>query len=1113
MKRFYLVLMSLMPLIMTANLQASARDWYVATNGNNSAGTNWDNAYTDIQWVLNNVGDEDTIYLAGQTFALTDQLVWTATEDVTISGGYAATNSADMPGPSNPDQWPTVLTRANPAVYHRIFQIQNVTNGTLEAVTITDGLIGAHGGGIYVENASLTMNRCDINANFTSGPSRYGGGIYFHGGTLLVTNGVIRNNSVHAGDNGSTAGGGIWIQSGTAMIRDSIIKRNSATTRWNTVYGGGVVNNTATLDLVNCLIVGNRSLSGSAVYSVGASSVTRMLNCTIAHNMTGAAVHRANGTMTMTNSIVWRNPFGDLSGTITLAHSNIEAGTGSGSNGNISSDPGFEHGYYLAAGSTSRNAGTGAAFLLDSGYTTRITGEDDTGTVDLGYHYRQGMDLTHIDLYVCPETGDNQNSGTSSNQPLRTITYALTQAIDGGRIHLASGMYGQGQETFPLVLADRMGLSLLGQGPTNTLLNATNSSQRVMDIQLGGQSRIEGVGIMGGRAAQGAGVRLLNASHVTLANCEVLENVASSSGSQGAGIYTDGGTLIVTNSIIRNNLASGPDGGNASGGGVWVNTGVFELRDSELRENRVTTGWRDPFGGGLHNVNGSVSLVNSLITANRCLNASAINNHAGQLHILNSTITDNQDGPAVRRAGGTLSVTNSILWNNASDIVGTVSLGYSNIQDGNGAGSNGNISANPLFEFGYYLAEGSPSRDAGTNATFLLNSGYTTRITGEDDTDPVDMGYHYRQGVDLGLADIYVSNAGSNANSGTNWAEAFQTITHALTKAINGSRIHVAAGTYAHPAETFPLNFSGLQGISLLGAGSDMTTLNATGSEQRVLNWYVGGSSRIEGLTLTGGHGDQGGGIHFLGASDVIVRDCIVSNNTATASHPYGGGVYVGSSTVVFEDGRAWDNLVAGTYWNSQTRGAAFYVASGANLTLNRVDMRGNSPNNQGWREGTIYNLGTLLMRNCVVARNTNFASAAGVYGAGGSVTIESSTIVSNSIHGVRHAAGTVSVTNSIVWNNGTSDLVGDVQVGYSLIGDVSYDGSDGNICANPLFVDADDGDYQLGNGSPAANKGIAQDWMTGATDLAGVPRIQGGKVDMGAYESAMGAGTLILFR
>ncbi len=581
----------------------------VATNGASPwNGSSWATAFTNVHDALN-VAEGGVIYLAGHAFALTNQLVWTATEGLTIRGGYAATNSADTPGPSDPEQWPTVLTRANPAVNHRILQIQSVTNGTLEAVPIHDGRVTDNGAGLNILNSSLTISRCDIHANTaSSGASPKGGGIYFDGGTLLLTNSVIRDNAVVGTDNG-------W--------------------------------------------------------------------------------------------------------------------------------------------------------------------------------------------------GD--------------------------------------------------------------------------------------------------------------------------------------------------------------GGGIWVNTGVFIMRDSELLENRAMTGWRAPYGGGLHNVNGSVSLVNCLISANRCLNASAINNSLGNLHILNCTITDNLDGPAARRAAGALSITNSILWYNASDLSGTISLGYSNIQDGNGAGSNGNISSNPLFEFGYYLADGSPSRDTGTNATFLLDSGYTTRITGEHDTGIVDMGYHYRQGTDLGFADIYVSSSGSDANSGTNWPETFQTITHALTKVMSGSRVHVAAGTYTHPGETFPLTFSGVQGVSLLGAGSGETIINATGSGQRVLTWHVGGSSRIEGITVTGGYADRGGGIHFLGASDVLVRDCIVSGNTISKDHPFGGG--------------------------------------------------------------------------------------------------------------------TLSVTNSILWNNTTADVNGDVAIAYSLIGTGTGIGINENISTDPLFTDAAGGDYRLGSGSPAANKGIAQDWMTGATD------------------------------
>ena len=38
--------------------------------------------------------------------------------------------------------------------------------------------------------------------------------------------------------------------------------------------------------------------------------------------------------------------------------------------------------------------------------------------------------------------------------------------------------------------------------------------------------------------------------------------------------------------------------------------------------------------------------------------------------------------------------------------------------------------------------------------------------------------------------------------------------------------------------------------------------------------------------------------------------------------------------------------------------------------------------------------------------------------------------------------------------------------------------------------------------------------WMTGALDLAGQPRIQGPKVDLGAYEAAyQSPGTTVFFR
>jgi len=68
-----------------------------------------------------------------------------------------------------------------------------------------------------------------------------------------------------------------------------------------------------------------------------------------------------------------------------------------------------------------------------------------------------------------------------------------------------------------------------------------------------------------------------------------------------------------------------------------------------------------------------------------------------------------------------------------------------------------------------------------------------------------------------------------------------------------------------------------------------------------------------------------------------------------------------------------------------------------------------------------------------------------------------------------------------------------------------------GNITNAPLFVNEAAGDYHLAAGSPCINAGTNQDWMIGALDLAGLPRIASGTVDMGAYES-QGGGVSIGF-
>jgi hypothetical protein len=69
--------------------------------------------------------------------------------------------------------------------------------------------------------------------------------------------------------------------------------------------------------------------------------------------------------------------------------------------------------------------------------------------------------------------------------------------------------------------------------------------------------------------------------------------------------------------------------------------------------------------------------------------------------------------------------------------------------------------------------------------------------------------------------------------------------------------------------------------------------------------------------------------------------------------------------------------------------------------------------------------------------------------------------------------------------------------------------GVNGNRSADPRFVDpgaasgheAAPGNYAPRPGSPCVDAGVMLDWMAGARDVAGNPRLRGDGVDIGAYE------------
>lgn len=135
-------------------------------------------------------------------------------------------------------------------------------------------------------------------------------------------------------------------------------------------------------------------------------------------------------------------------------------------------------------------------------------------------------------------------------------------------------------------------------------------------------------------------------------------------------------------------------------------------------------------------------------------------------------------------------------------------------------------------------------------------------------------------------------------------------------------------------------------------------------------------------------------------------------------------------------------------------------------------------------------------INNSILANN----ALAGIYIINNceSNTIINSTIANN-LYGICSNSSPTIVTNSIVWGNTNYQIYGNHTVSYSVI-QGGYEG-EGNIDADPLFIDPANGDFHLQAGSPCINTGTNQAPFLSTHDFDGDPRILHGIVDMGMDE------------
>lgn len=341
---------------------------------------------------------------------------------------------------------------------------------------------------------------------------------------------------------------------------------------------------------------------------------------------------------------------------------------------------------------------------------------------------------------------------------------------------------------------------------------------------------------------------------------------------------------------------------------------------------------------------------------------------------------------------------------------------------------------------------------------------------------------------------IRVSPDGDDSD-GLSWATAHKTIGSALVSAASGDDIRVASGTYFEAIEMkIGVDLHG--GFAGVDEGADITTrdfrtyksiIDATGLSRTVV---IGAShTELDGFTIRNGRatvhspGVGTGGIACFFLEEVVIRNCIIRDNEAVVvvsdpgipifSGGRGGGIRFESSQALVDSCTILSNV-------AEASGGGIFITGGGKYVVQNCFIDGNIG-------GGLYllNTGRVDCINCTFGFN-NFDG-------------EFSPTV-----GRRNDLGAFG-ENEFLTNTIVRAPLGTIQsASYCNLPDTP---GPGNIDADPMWVDPENGDYRLLRNSPCIDAGTD----TGlSTDLNGNPRpvdvrgrgFEGADAyDMGCYE------------
>jgi len=295
----------------------------------------------------------------------------------------------------------------------------------------------------------------------------------------------------------------------------------------------------------------------------------------------------------------------------------------------------------------------------------------------------------------------------------------------------------------------------------------------------------------------------------------------------------------------------------------------------------------------------------------------------------------------------------------------------------------------------------------------------------------------------------------------------YLTIQDAIYASNPGDTILVASGTY----RLYSGNINIVKECITLksGYGPKKTIIEGIGNGS-VITFVENSRSVIDGFTITtikdaDAEAFKGAGVYCAPSSSPIIINNIITGNNAV----FGGGIYcahLSSPTVM-------NNVISK---NSALKfgGGIFSQRASPNIANNRVVE--NEASSSGG--GVFCDRDSARVTNNIIWKN-KAKSGGGISCDRSSCTIVNNTITKNVATyggGIFFSGGSMRIINNILWEN-KDDLYSGwfspaSRPDHSDVGDGDFRGVNGNISADPLFLDPENGNFHLRTDSPCIDAG-----------------------------------------